>query len=989
MAADLSPWLDRDGPPLSLAVGAALRLDDAEGTLWLIRQGSLDVFAARMENGVRIGPRIYLCTLSAGHLLCGVAQTVARAAGFEFLAQSWEPVLLSRVAAADLAREHNQAALAATLAEALDPWLTGVSEGLARPQPQGVLPDLWLDGNESAPLKPGNRLAARRGVVWVETRGSGLSLMGTVPVATDDGQTLLPLTARTWAEPCPNTQAVIAHPTAAVLGVGGWLWRLHDFHAFAVEALRTSLDRAAREEDQRLQVRAERTSQERNRTLARFAALLSETPPPVALVAVRDALYECCARVAIELGLSPGGGSGNGGMTEALRRRQEDGTLTVPAIAGTLGLRCRQVALRGDWWQHDLGPLVAFRGEDRNQPVALLPDRASGRYRLHDPLTGGAQPISDAEALAITPMAFGFYRTFPARAIGLWDMLTFGVRDCGRDLAAAVGVGLAGGLFGMAIPLATGFVFDALIPSQERGGLVQVGLGLFLVALVMVVLHIVGDIALLRVEGRTAGGLQAAVVDRLLRLPASFFAGQSSGDLATRTMTIETIRRTLASVMVSAVMAGLFSVFSFVLLWVYEPRAALVAVAGITLLLVVSVWAGARQLKAIMEGETLSGNIYGLVLQIISGIAKLRLAGAEDRAFVRWGMNYSEMRRRQIVARKITNNFAAFMAGFEALSLAAVFAAIAFAATASAEQNGVPLATGSFLAFVTAFATLTDAAFRIARAVVQVFAIVPLYKRAQPILRALPEPEGAHGDPGRLSGAVEVTSLFFRYPGDSPRVLNGLTLRARPGEFIALVGPSGCGKSTLIKLLLGFERPEGGGIFYDGKDLRHLDLKETRRQIGVVLQNGRLMPGSLYENIKGATDASLDEAWEAARVAGMADDIRAMPMGMHTVLTEGTAALSGGQIQRLLIARAVVVKPRVLILDEATSALDNRTQRHVTESLNRLSVTRIVVAHRVNTIVQADRIYVVQTGRVVESGTYSTLMKANGPFVDLIKRQLI
>ncbi|KAF0117620.1 MAG: putative ABC transporter related protein [Rhodospirillaceae bacterium] len=275
------------------------------------------------------------------------------------------------------------------------------------------------------------------------------------------------------------------------------------------------------------------------------------------------------------------------------------------------------------------------------------------------------------------------------------------------------------------------------------------------------------------------------------------------------------------------------------------------------------------------------------------------------------------MRARMVKSRKITNQFQVFTAGYEILATAAIFAVIAIMA-------GEELSTGTFLAFVGAFTMFLSSAYQLARAIVQVFVVKPLYSRAAPIMTTLPETTGNKADPGILTGEFEVSQVAFRYSRDMARVLNGLSITGKPGQFIAVVGPSGSGKSTLMKLLLGFEKPETGAVLLDGRDLRGLDLQLVRRQIGVVLQNGKLMPGTIYENIKGATRASVDDAWDAARMAGLEADIKAMPMGMHTVLTEGGAALSGGQVQRILLARAVVGKPRLLLLDEATSALDNR-----------------------------------------------------------------
>jgi ATP-binding cassette subfamily C protein len=265
---------------------------------------------------------------------------------------------------------------------------------------------------------------------------------------------------------------------------------------------------------------------------------------------------------------------------------------------------------------------------------------------------------------------------------------------------------------------------------------------------------------------------------------------------------------------------------------------------------------------------------------------------------------------------------------------------------------------------------------------------VPTYERAKPILETLPEVDEMKADPGELTGELEVSHVSFRYREDGPIVLKDVSVQVKPGEFVALVGPSGSGKSTLFRLLLGFEKLEAGAVYYNGRDLVGLDIREVRRQIGVVLQNGKLMAGDIFTNIIGSSLLTLEDARQAARMAGLEDDLKAMPMGLHTVISEGGGTLSGGQRQRLLIARALVHRPRILFFDEATSALDNRTQAIVSESLDNLQATRIVIAHRLSTIMNADRIYVLQDGRVVQQGTYDELIQAEGVFADLAKRQM-
>jgi ATP-binding cassette subfamily C protein len=373
-----------------------------------------------------------------------------------------------------------------------------------------------------------------------------------------------------------------------------------------------------------------------------------------------------------------------------------------------------------------------------------------------------------------------------------------------------------------------------------------------------------------------------------------------------------------------------------------------------------------------------------MVLQLLSGIAKLKVVGAEVRAFGVWARLFGEQRRLRFRTRTLGGRLMVFNAAYPALCTMLLFDAIL-------SRAGTPgaLTTGEFLAFVAAFNVCLGATLTTSSTLINSLGVVPMYEQIRPILATLPEVSAGKHAPGELSGAVELQHVHFRYQADGPEVLHDVSVRIQPGEFVAFVGPSGSGKSTLFRMLLGFELPEAGSIHYDGQELSGLDIQAVRRQIGVVLQQGRLMAGDIFTNIVGSSLATLDDAWEAARMAGLDDDVRAMPMGMHTMISEGGGTLSGGQRQRLMIARALVNRPRILLFDEATSALDNRTQDIVTQSLSRLQTTRVVIAHRLSTIVNADRIHVIQAGRVVESGTCAELLARDGTFAEMAKRQLI
>ena len=432
------------------------------------------------------------------------------------------------------------------------------------------------------------------------------------------------------------------------------------------------------------------------------------------------------------------------------------------------------------------------------------------------------------------------------------------------------------------------------------------------------------------------------------------------------------------------------------------PKAALLV--GLAMLLVWGVAAvlGWRQVSNLYEGEQIEGNIISLVVQLLQGISKLRLAGAEDRGFGLWGRGFAEMRTRLTRGRMLQVYFSALIALAELGMSAIVFAVFGY-------SSGEKPSTSEFLALLAALATFSASGLSLGQAIARVIMMKPFFERIRPILNAIPADaqlaanpilrQGANHDihqpvhqqsnaPARLNGSIEVVHLAFSYQLPGPMVLRDISLQIKPGQFVAIVGASGCGKSTLLRLLLGLEQAQSGSIYYDGRDLSALNMDALRRQIGVVLQNGRSMPGSLFENISLAHACTLDEAWQAARLAGLEDDIRAMPMGMHTILSEGSAALSGGQVQRLLLARALAGQPKILFLDEATSALDNRTQASVSASLAAMKMTRIVIAHRLSTVQKADQIYVLHEGMIVEQGNFSELMELDEHFARLARRQL-
>jgi ATP-binding cassette subfamily C protein len=647
-------------------------------------------------------------------------------------------------------------------------------------------------------------------------------------------------------------------------------------------------------------------------------------------------------------------------------------------IARASGARTRRVALRGAWWKSESGPLVGYRQQDQ-RPLALLPE--AGGYALYDPVDRTSARITTAVAATLAPYADTIYRRFGDRPLTAASLLAFGLHGAGRDVASVLALGFAMGLLGLLTPIVTGALFDLVIPGAHRSLLLQLGVGLAIAAISTALFQVARDVAVLRLSGRLQATVEPAMMDRLLDLPATFFRGYAAGDLSGRVLAISAMRETLTGPILSVVLSSTFALLNLGLLFVYDARLALVAMALMLVLVVgfaVSSYLQVRYQRLVGER---AGRLAGTVLQLINGVPKLRAAGAEGRAFAVWSERFALLREVAYRARRVNNGQAVFNASYPLLTSIVVFGLVAIAF-----EPAPPL--GVFLAFNAAFGQLVGAALGLIQASTALYQAVPAYERARPLLQTRPEVDQSRADPGELSGAFELDHVSFRYGDDGPPVLHDLSLQCRPGEFVALVGPSGSGKSTLLRLLLGLEVPESGAIRYDRRDLATLDARAVRRQIGTVLQDGRLLAGDIFTNIVGASTLTLDDAWAAARLAGLDEDIRQLPMGMHTVLSDGASTLSGGQRQRQLIARAIVHKPRLLFFDEATSALDNRTQATVSESLERLAVTRLVIAHRLSTIQKADRIYVLDRGRIVESGTYRELVQRRGVFAALARRQV-
>lgn len=657
----------------------------------------------------------------------------------------------------------------------------------------------------------------------------------------------------------------------------------------------------------------------------------------------------------------------------------------LEAIARSSQLRMRSVILRGNWWQQDCGPMVAYTQPDR-QPVALLPT-ARNSYEILYPIAKSREALTVEKLVTLEPIAYIFYRPLPHRIKNGWTMLRFALKDQKREIQTILFTSLAVTLLGMLTPQAMAIIINQGIPDSDRSILLQVGLGLLVAALGTALFQLTQGFAIIRMETRSDASTQAAVWDRLLKLPVSFFRQYPTGDLTARVSAISTIRRQIGGRTILNLSTSFFGLFYLGQLFYYNSKLAIVAaIVAIATVAVTSTFA-VILLGYVRSLLDLQGYVFGQTVQLINGIAKLHVGGAENRAFAFWSKHYSQQVKLELSKQQREDAVVLFNSLMPTLTSGILFWLTIQLIDKAQTSGTIGLSLGTFLAFNAAFGNFIKDSTNLSNTVTESLQAIPQWKRTQPILTASPEVTQNKVDPGKILGGIEIKQVSFRYRQDRPFILNQVSLFAKPGEFVALVGTSGSGKSTLFRLLLGFETPESGNIYYDNRDLSSLDVESLRRQLGSVLQNGQLFSASIFDNIACGARISLDEAWAAATSASIADDIAAMPMQLHTVISEGSSNISVGQRQRLLIARALVLKPKILLFDEATSALDNRTQDLVSKNLEKLKVTRLVIAHRLSTIRNAHRIYVLEKGKIIQQGSFDELAAQNGLFTQLIQRQ--
>ena len=641
------------------------------------------------------------------------------------------------------------------------------------------------------------------------------------------------------------------------------------------------------------------------------------------------------------------------------------------------GIMRRNINLEKGWYKDSIGAILGTRKDD-GSIVAFIPKGFSG-YVYFDALTGKLVRLSKKNETLFEDEGICFYKPFPLTKLTVRTLMRYILNTLSTaDFVLVMLATLAVSLIGLLSPRLNNLLMGTIVESESMRLLFGITIFMVCVTVSSLLIQAVKTLIMTRINTKMDLSVQAATMMRVLSLPADFFKQYSAGELSSRAQYIQS----LCSMLVSTVLnTGLTSVFSLIYIsqiFKYAPALVIPALLIILATILFSLITTFYQMKYSKKQMEIAAEESGMSYALITGVQKIKLSGAEKRAYARWSKLYAK----QVELAYNPPMFLRANAAFSSIiSLTGVLIMYFMAV-----QSGVSVA--DYYAFNTAYGMVSGAFMSLAGIATTIARFKPILDMAKPIMDAVPEVSEGKLVIERLSGGIELNNVFFRYSENMPLVINNLSLKIRSGQYVAIVGATGCGKSTLMRIMLGFEKPQKGAVYYDGKDLNSIDLKSLRRKIGVVMQNGKLFQGDIFSNITiSAPQLSMDEAWEAAEMAGIAEDIRRMPMGMHTIISEGSGGISGGQRQRLMIARAIAPKPKILMFDEATSALDNLTQKIVSDSLDKLKCTRIVIAHRLSTIRHCDRIIYLEKGQIVEDGTYDELIAKNGKFAELVERQ--
>lgn len=964
------------GTPFIGGSNRPISLDDPE-TAWFVESGALDVFVAESRDGVTDSSLKHVLRAGPGRLVFGIARNAAHS--LVAVAKGLSNSTLRSLPLDALL----EAAPAETLINQVEQWIMDLTAAVHRDVTLYRHPNVMLHPGTTLALDAGSVLASRHGVVWAATQGLSLTFLDTEEPDQDDTG-WLPLTPKSWLT-AMNPVHVAGAGSETLYQKSLLFPSLAQYHHLLLRAERTNrllllVDVA----NQDVACADSRRDNEAQARAALYSTLLAraDTADPGQASALEAALAVIGRHEGLTFRMPPA--------------PADERSRTAPSLQAILhasGVRCRSVKLAPEerWWIGDSGAMLGFRKSDRGA-VALVPG-STGRYRIIDPGTGRSEPANATTAQALANKAWMFYRPFPDnRPIGPKNLAHFAARGLAGGMWRFVTTGFLGGLLVLAPAVAVGLVTGEIIPSGSLSSLISTIVAMIAAALIGALLQMLQGTTLMCIEGRAITWASAALWDRLLGLPQAFFRRFTAGDLAVRVMTFQALRDLISGMVANTALSIVFLLPAFSMIFLYDLVLGWVSFVIGVLGSAATITFGLLQKNPQRRVHEASRRLTGDLLAFINGIHKLRSNRAEGAATAAWARRYREQKDAELEIGRLNDHL---VAASSAIPLLAAGTIIGVAL--SRGSGGIE--TGDFLAVFAASMIFYEAVVRLGQSFEAVAMIIPGYeqikpildyKRIKPILEAVPEKSHAGSLSSELRGEVHFDHVSFRYAEHSPLILDDVSIHVNPGEFVAIVGESGAGKTTLLQLALGLEEPVIGSVQYDGRNLAHLNRRAVRRQIGVVMQDGALIPGNILDNITGSLgDLTAKDAWQAAHLAAVDDEISSMPMQMYTLVGDSDATFSGGQAQRIRIAAALARQPRIVFLDEATNWLDTDNQAKVMRGIENLSVTRIVIAHRLSTIRKADRIYVLDGGKVVQQGGFDELFEAEGLFRSLMLRQTI
>jgi NHLM bacteriocin system ABC transporter ATP-binding protein len=944
---------------------------------WMILSGEVNVFYTKVdENGEYLNSLKHLYTAQKGEILFSLL-TQENTENTRLIISSNEATLLAIDKNNLLEMDHF------FLKNMINKWISKTSSVLNTINSPRVYKG--LDEYKITTLEKNAVAFPSNGINWIHLLKGEIEIFSeSTPISHEKYPDFVaPVSNKLWIKAITDDTEIRVLSTREVLVEDEiyFLLSLNKLEGYFYAQLNKIIETYKSEESSHFQEKLIIEEQSLKSTIDKIKSIVSGNDAPPLIVqnsSKTNVLFATCQLIGNKIGF-------NLDEPKHIDSYQNSTTNQLYAIAKSSKIRIRKIILRDTWWKEENGHLLAFTKKDKT-PVALL-QRDSKSYTLKDLSTGIESVINYEIADTLEPIGYMFLSGFDGKMSSVKKVFSFAIKGVEKDAKILMFAALVGSLIGLLVPMLSGMMYDDVIPTADKSLHLEVFSIMIMIGLVTAGLQLAQGVLQLRVESKSSINLQAGVMDHMLRLPVTFYKKYSTGDLTNRVLSINAIRQIVSSTLMTAVLSGAFSFVNLILLFHYDPSLAWVGVGLGLIAAAFMVSIGLLKLKYDRQVAKSQGDIQGFLFEFLSGITKIRITGGERRVFTLWADKFSKLKQLGFSSGLYQNFVETFNASYPLFTSILFFSFLYYTVLHASTATSM-LSVGAFMAFICAFNQFLNDSLRLSMALITSLNVITLYERVKPILEEETESAEQSVDPGELAGEIEMNSVSFRYKEDLPLVLNNVTFKVKPGEMVAFVGASGSGKSTIMRLLLGFEQAEEGSIYYDGDAYESMNKELVRRQIGVVLQNGALMSGSIYQNIVGNSELTLDDAWDAARMAGMEEDIKHMPMEMHTVVSEGAGTFSGGQKQRLMIARAIAHKPRLLFMDEATSALDNKTQSIVSQSLDKLQATRIIIAHRLSTIKNADRIYVMDKGTIVESGTYDELMENDALFSQLAKRQI-